>query len=40
MSEEPVSYVNAPMIARERGVEVALITDADAPSTATSCGCA
>jgi D-3-phosphoglycerate dehydrogenase len=30
LSEEQVSYVNAPLIARDRGIEVALVTDADA----------
>jgi D-3-phosphoglycerate dehydrogenase len=30
LSEEQVSYVNAPIIAKERGIEAALVTDADA----------
>ena len=30
LSEEQVSYVNAPVIARDRGIEAALVTDADA----------
>jgi D-3-phosphoglycerate dehydrogenase len=30
LSEEQVSYVNAPIIARDRGIEAALVTDADA----------
>ena len=29
LSEEQVSYVNAPLIARDRGIEAALVTDAD-----------
>ncbi len=29
--EDQVSYVNAPLIAKERGVEVALLTDEDSP---------
>lgn len=29
--EESVSYVNAPLLAKERGVEVALLTSADSP---------
>ena len=28
---EPVTYVNAPLLAEERGVEVRLVTDADSP---------
>jgi len=27
VTEEPVSYVNAPLVAKERGVEIALVTD-------------
>jgi D-3-phosphoglycerate dehydrogenase len=29
--EEQVTYVNAPLLAKERGVEVALVTDAESP---------
>jgi D-3-phosphoglycerate dehydrogenase / 2-oxoglutarate reductase len=29
--EEPVTYVNAPLIAADRGVEVSLLTDAESP---------
>jgi len=29
--EDPVSYVNAPLLAAERGVEVRLLTDAESP---------
>ena len=30
LSEEQVSYVNAPLIAADRGIEAVLVTDADA----------
>ena len=29
--EDPVTYVNAPLLAADRGVEVSLVTDADSP---------
>ncbi len=29
--EDPVTYVNAPLLARDRGVEVSLLTDAESP---------
>jgi D-3-phosphoglycerate dehydrogenase / 2-oxoglutarate reductase len=31
ITEDPVSYVNAPLLASERGIEVALTTDAESP---------
>jgi D-3-phosphoglycerate dehydrogenase / 2-oxoglutarate reductase len=31
ISEDAVSYVNAPLFAKERGLEISLVTDADSP---------
>ena len=38
--EDHVTYVNAPVIAADRGIDVRLVTDSDAGSTATSSACA
>ena len=37
---ETVSYVNAPLLAEQRGIEVRLIVDDESPGTATSSRCA